>query len=317
MRHQNIDEIKEKLRHADWKWAVLALIFGFISNIFRALRWNMLIHPLGDKPKLINTFGAVMVGYMANLAIPRIGEVTRCAVLSRYEKTPINKLFGTVVIERIIDVTTIFLLLLVVVLFEYDKMSSLSMQYVFDPLGEKLRLLFSHGALFYLVGTGLFLLLFFLLWFAFVRFRKTKYYVKIRFIIRGFVSGIKTVGKLQNRNLFLLYTILIWAMYLIMSYSCFYCFDATSNLGFVAALAVMVFGGFGWAAPVQGGIGTFDIIVTQTLVVFGIGADDGLAYAILSHATQMFAMLFLGLISLVVLPLINPKSPLKTQSTAT
>jgi hypothetical protein len=99
-----------------------------------------------------------------------------------------------------------------------------------------------------------------------------------------------------------------------MSYSCFYCFDATSDLGFVAALAVMVFGGFGWAAPVQGGIGTFDIIVTQTLVVFGIGANDALAYAILSHATQMFAMLFLGMISLVVLPLINPKSPVKLKA---
>ena len=317
MRHQNIDEIREKLRQADWKWAALALIFGFISNIFRALRWNMLIHPLGDKPKLINTFGAVMVGYMANLAIPRLGEITRCAVLNRYEKIPINKLFGTVVIERIIDVTTIFLLLLVVILFEYDKMSSLSMQYVFNPLGEKFRMLFSHGVLFYLIGIGLFLLLFFLLWFVFLRFRQTKYYVKLRYIIRGFISGIKTVGKLQNRNLFLLYTILIWAMYLIMSYSCFFCFDATGNLGFVVALAVMVFGGFGWAAPVQGGIGTFDIIVTQTLVVFGIGANDGLAYAILSHATQMFAMLFLGSISLVVLPLLNRKSPVKTQSAAT
>src|SRR6188474_493189 len=126
-----MDLIKEKLAHADWKWAVLALVFGFISNIFRAARWNMLIHPLGYRPKLINSFGAVFVGYMANLALPRLGEVTRCAILSRYEKTPINKLFGTVVTERIIDVLTIFALLLVVVLLEFDKMSAFSVEYVF------------------------------------------------------------------------------------------------------------------------------------------------------------------------------------------
>ena len=104
IRNQNLDEIKAKLQHANWWWPVLALFFAFISNIFRSLRWNMLIHPLGYKPKVKNTFGAVMVGYLANLAIPRLGEISRSAVLGNYEKMPFNKVFGTVVIERIIDV---------------------------------------------------------------------------------------------------------------------------------------------------------------------------------------------------------------------
>ncbi|HYV95556.1 MAG TPA: lysylphosphatidylglycerol synthase transmembrane domain-containing protein [Chitinophagales bacterium] len=315
IKDQNIGLIKKNLEQADWKWAALALVFGFISNIFRAARWNMLIHPLGYRPKLINSFGAVFIGYMANLALPRLGEVTRCAVLSRYEKTPINKLFGTVVTERIIDVLTIFLLLLVVVLLEFDKMSAFSVQYVFAPLGEKFNALFSHGVMFYIIAVGAFAAFFFLSWFVFLRIRRTRSYVKLRYIIRGFVVGIKTVSKLQSRNLFLLYTVLIWGMYLIMSYSCFWCFHATSNLGFVAALAVMVFGGFGWAAPVQGGFGTYHIIIKKSLVLFGVMEDDGLAYAILSHATQVFGMLTFGLLFLVVLPVINRKAAVKMEKT--
>jgi hypothetical protein len=305
IRNQNLDEIKSKLQAANWWWAVGALAFGFLSNIFRAMRWNMLIHPLGFKPKVRNTFGGVMIGYMANLAIPRLGEVMRCAIVNRYEKVPVNKLLGTVVIERVIDVLTIFVLLLVVVLLEFEKMSDFSMQYVFSPMGRKLQAFISHSVLFYVVIVAAFAGGLFLFWFLYTRFRRTRYFIKLKYIIRGFLTGLKSVGQLKNRNLFLFYTVLIWLLYLMMSYICFFCFPATSHLGFVIALAVMVFGGFGWAAPVQGGFGTFHIIVTQTLVLFGVAENDGLAYAILSHATQIFAMLFFGLLILILLPIVN------------
>jgi len=307
IRNQDLDQMKSKLENANWSWAFVALIFGFFSNIFRALRWNMLIHPLGYRPKVKNTFGGVMVGYMANLAFLRLGEVMRCAIVNRYEKVPMNKLLGTVIVERVMDVLTIFILLLVVVLLEFNKMSAFSMQYVFMPMGNKFQDFLSHNILFYLIIVGAFVAGLFLFWFLYMRFCRTKYFIKLRYLIRGFITGIKTVGKLQNRNLFLLYTVLIWALYLMMSYVCFFCFPATSHLGLVIALAVMVFGGFGWAAPVQGGIGTFHIIVTQALVLFGVAENDGLAYAILSHATQVFAMLVFGSICLIVLPLINRK----------
>lgn len=305
IRNQNLEEIKSKLQAANWWWAVSALAFGFLSNVFRAMRWNMLIHPLGFKPKVRNTFGGVMIGYMANLAIPRLGEVMRCAIVSRYEKVPVNKLLGTVVVERVIDVLSIFVLLLVVVLLEFEKMSAFSMQYVFSPMGKKLQDFISHSVLFYFVIVAAFAGGLFLFWFLYVRFRRTKYFVKMKYLIRGFLTGLRSVGQLKSRNLFLLYTVLIWLLYLMMSFVCFFCFPATSHLGFVIALAVMVFGGFGWAAPVQGGFGTFHIIVTQTLVLFGVAENDGLAYAILSHATQIFAMLLFGLIILVLLPVVN------------
>jgi len=307
IRHQDLDVIKSKLQHANWWWPVLALFFGFVSNLFRSLRWNMLIHPLGYKPKLKNTFCAVMVGYLANLAIPRLGEISRSAVLGNYEKIPFNKVFGTVVIERVIDVLTIFLLLFVVLFFEFDKMSSMAKQYVFNPISEKFTFLLSQGIFFYIIVIGGIAAILFISWFFIVRIKRTKYYLKLKDMLRGFIDGLKTIGNLKNRNLFFLYTVLIWFMYFLMSYVCFFSFPATSHLGWMAGLAAMVFGGFGWAAPVQGGFGTFHAIVTQTLVIFGVAEDDGLAFAILAHATQVFGMLVFGALSLVLLPIINRK----------
>ncbi|MEO6167708.1 MAG: lysylphosphatidylglycerol synthase transmembrane domain-containing protein [Chitinophagales bacterium] len=307
IRNQNLEQIKSKLESANWWWALLALVFGFFSNVFRSLRWNMLIHPLGYRPKVKNTFGALMVGYLANLAIPRLGEVTRSAILSNYEKIPMNKMFGTVVVERVIDVLTIFFLLFLVLLMEFEKMSSMAEDYVFAPIGEKVAFLLSQGIVFYALVIGVFAALLFASWFFLVRIRRTKYYLKLKDMLRGFLDGLKTIGNLKNRNLFLLYTTLIWLMYFLMSYVCFYCFPATSSLGWVAALAVMVFGAFGWAAPVQGGFGTFHVIVTQALFLYGIANDDGLAFAILNHATQVFGMLVFGGLALIVLPIINRK----------
>ncbi|MBA3647502.1 MAG: flippase-like domain-containing protein [Chitinophagales bacterium] len=309
IKNQNINEIREKLKHANWWWALLSLVFAFFSNIFRALRWNMLIEPLGYKPKLKNTFGAVMIGYLANLALPRLGEVSRSAVLSGYEKMPVNKVFGTVVVERIIDVATIFFLLFVTVLLEFEKMSAFSNQYVIAPLENKLTVLFTQALLFYLITGVVIVVILLVSWLLWTRLKSSKYYLKLGGMVRGFIDGIKTVGKLKNRNLFLLYTFLIWFLYFLMSYVCFFSFSATSHLGWIAALATMVFGGFGWAAPVQGGFGAFHALVTQTLVLFGIAEDDGLAFAILSHSTQVFGMLTFGLLSLVILPFINKKSP--------
>lgn len=307
IRNQNLQVIKSKLENANWWWPVLALVFGFLSNIFRSLRWNMLIHPLGYYPKMKNTFGALMVGYLANLAIPRLGEVSRSALLGNYEKIPINKVFGTVVVERVIDVLTIFLLLFVILFLEFQKMSSMAQTYVFGPISEKIGFLFSQGPVFYLLVVGIFAAVLFVSWFFVVRIKRTKYYLKLKDMLRGFVDGIKTIGNLKNRNLFLVYTVLIWLMYFLMSYVCFFSFPATSSLNLVAGLAVMVFGGFGWAAPVQGGFGTFHVIVTQTLILYGISEDNGLAFAILTHATQVFGMLVFGLLSLTLLPFLNRK----------
>ncbi|MCS6990253.1 MAG: flippase-like domain-containing protein [Chitinophagales bacterium] len=308
VRNQDLGVIKNNLASAHWGWAVLALLFGFLSNVFRALRWNMLIAPLGYKPRLLNTFGSVMVGYMANLAIPRLGELMRCALLNRYDKIPVNKLLGTVVAERAIDVATILVLLAVVVVVEFDRMSSFSYQFVIEPITQRMQNAANHPLpffLFWLTALAIVLVVGLQLY---KRVRHSRFFIRIRYLIRGFMAGLQTFGQLRRRHLFLLYTALIWFLYMMMSYVCFFCFPQTSHLNMWVALAVMVFGGLGWAAPVQGGIGTFHIIVTQTLVLYGIAEANGLAYAILSHGTQVAGMLLFGLLTLALLPVLNRKT---------
>lgn len=311
VKDQNIHLIREKLARADWVWAVPALALSCISNIVRAARWNLLIHPLGDRPRLVNTFGAVVVGYMANLALPRAGEVSRCVVLNRYEKTPIDKLFGTVVTERAIDVLTVVLLLGVVVLLESDKMGAFSVRYVLRPLEARVNVGVAQRVSWFAIIAAVCVAAFGLYGALSVSDRDSGPASRLRTIMSGFTSGIRTIGQLHNEQGFVLYTILLWALYVVAAYACFQSFRATSGLGLIAALAVVVFGGLGWAAPVQGGIGTVDIMITQTLVMFGTPVNDGLAYAILWHATQVIGMVVFGVCAVVLLPIINRRPPVR------
>jgi len=79
-------EIWQYFKEANPLWLLVAMIVGVFSHIFRALRWNLLIESVATKPNVKNTFWAVMVGYLVNYAVPRLGEITRCAVLGKKEK---------------------------------------------------------------------------------------------------------------------------------------------------------------------------------------------------------------------------------------
>lgn len=308
VRGQDVRLIREKLTHARWGWAALGLLFAVASNVFRAARWNLLIHPLGDRPRLINTFGAVSVGYMANLAFPRLGEVTRCVILYRYEKTPLDKLLGTVLTERIIDVLTILLFLGLVVLLAFDRLAAVTMEYVVDPIASRVEPLSRQGPWLLVVVGVLAVLAIVGIRMSWGRFVRSRYLARLAGAVRGFMTGAQTVRHIEQPALFAIYTLLIWSMYAVMAWVCFFAFPATLGLGLTPALAILVFGGIGWAAPVQGGLGTFEIVVTPALVAFGVPASDALAYAILYHAAQVMGMLMFGLVALVTLPVINRRA---------
>ena len=308
VRGQNLPELRARLAHARWRWAALSLVCAILSNVVRAARWNLLIHPLGDRPRLANTFGAVLVGYMANLALPRLGEVSRCAVLHRYERTPFAALLGTVVSERIIDVVTVLLCLGLLVALAFDRMASMATRFVIDPVVARLEGLMSHDPIL-LAAIGFAVIVLALVGrIVYTRARGSRYVARAAETLRRFVTGLRTVGRLEERGRFVVYTAAIWLVYVVMAWLCFLCFPATEHLGPTAALAVLVFSGIGFAAPVQGGLGAFELVVTPALVVFGIPAGDALAYAILYHVTQVAGMLVFGLVALAALPLINRES---------
>ena len=135
-RHQSIEVIIDQMRQADLRWIGLSLVFSFLALISRAYRWNLLIHPLGYRPKLINAFHSLMIGYFANLAIPRIGEISRCVALKKAEDVPFDKLIGTVIIERISDVIMLMISILLVLFIEYQRLGSFLNEHFFSPIME-------------------------------------------------------------------------------------------------------------------------------------------------------------------------------------
>jgi glycosyltransferase 2 family protein len=305
IRGENIAQIIKILKGANYWWVLLSLVFALLSNISRAVRWNMLIKPLGYTPRLRNTFAAVCVAYFANLALPRLGEVSRCAILGKYEKAPVAKIFGTVIIERLIDVFTLFIILLITVVLQFKVLDEFTHTYVIDPLKGKLDMLAHSGTTFYCIVAGSIVVLILIIYFGIKMLSKMHFYERLKHMIKGFIEGIRTIENIEHKGWFLFHSIFIWLMYYLMAYICFFCFGVTTHLGVLAGLSVLVFGSIGFAAPVQGGFGAYHAMVTQTLLLYGINRTDGMAYAILTHTSQTLGMIIFGLASLVALPLMN------------
>ncbi|MFN4882255.1 MAG: lysylphosphatidylglycerol synthase transmembrane domain-containing protein [Bacteroidota bacterium] len=312
-RNQDIDLIYTNLKKANYYWASMVFVFGFISNINRSARWNMLLEPLGYKPKLYNTFIAVLIGYFANLGLPRMGEVFRCSILNRYENVPVDKSFGTVVTERIIDVISLFVCLAIVLLFEFERVSNIFYDFIVNPILNKLQSLLGHSANTNLIAMGVLLVLLVLLFLIWKFILKSSYYERIIKILNGFNEGLLSIRKVKNIPLLIFHTAMMWVMYWMMAYLCFNSFDFTAMLSPLTGFVVMVFGGFGFAAPVQGGFGVFHFIVSQTLAQYGVEINNGLSYALLNHSVQTISVILFGLIALIALPIINkPKSKSET-----
>ena len=124
----------QDLIKADYRWVIFALAISFFSHLSRAIRWRILIEPLGYKPRLINTFYAILIGYFANLAAPRLGEITRCGALTKTDDIPFEGLVGTVIVERVIDVFCLAILTFIIFFAKIDFFGSFLLQNIFNPL---------------------------------------------------------------------------------------------------------------------------------------------------------------------------------------
>ncbi len=287
--------LKETIDHmlqANFFWLFVSILASLIAFVSRAIRWNMLIEPLGYKPSVANTSAALMIGYLANLAVPRLGEVTRCGSLSRAEKVPFDSLLGTVIIERIIDVLCLLLLIVMVAIVEFNRLGNLLIENVYNPIKSKLSGAI-HSPLFLgimIVLIGIIILYFFL------KRKKSAgtFSQKFTGILRSVFNGIDTIRKLKNPLGFLFHTILIWLMYFMMSYTCFFALQETSGLDWQAGLFVLVAGGMGMSAPVQGGLGTYHMLVSEGLMLYGVGKIPSLTFATLMHTSQTLVVIILG-----------------------
>ncbi|WP_291858913.1 lysylphosphatidylglycerol synthase transmembrane domain-containing protein [Marinilabilia sp.] len=297
---QNPYELLEIMKNdVGYGWIVLSLIMGLLSHISRTIRWQMLIEPVEKRPGAVNTFLAVMIGYLANLAIPRMGEISRCGVLSKYEKLSFTRLVGTVVTERVLDLIMLLLALGLMIVLQYNvfadfvnnKMDLSGLAKFFSSWWFALIILFAGGAILVFRQNIL----------------NSQMYFRLKDLWLKFKEGLFSYRNVRNKPLFFLHTLLIFVLYFLMIYVCFFGFPFTRELGPGAGLAVFVLGSFGMVAPVQGGIGPYHFMVISTLLFFGVQAPQAAAFALLVHGSLNGMIMITGLLSLVAIPLINKK----------
>jgi len=298
-------EIWESFILADYSWLALSVIIGILSHIIRAFRWKILMEPMGHHPKNSNTFYAVMIGYLANLALPRLGEVTRCGVLNRYEKIPINQSIGTVIIERSVDMVLFVLLFIINFIIFFDRLNQYVDEKIFKPLGDKFSFFDQNIAFLIIIGVLglLFVGLFFVLR---KKFHHLSVYQKIRGLILGFWKGLFSITKIKKPVTFIIQSIAIWGLYYLMIYVCFFSLPSTSHLGFDACLSMLIFGSIG-IMVVQGGIGIYPAIIAETLVLYQIPGTTGYALGWLTWSAQTIMIIIAGIVSLILLPILNKK----------
>jgi uncharacterized membrane protein YbhN (UPF0104 family) len=303
-RKENLHDVFVKIEHANFFYVAIAFVFGFVAFVLRAHRWNMLLKPMGFAPKLSNACYALGIGYFANLAIPRIGEITRCGVLSKSENVPFEKLIGTVIIERVIDLFMLAFSMLLVALLEFDLLKNFLVEKIISPMKEKTSEGSSGSSLWLiLIGVVVIAAMFFIF-----RSKKTQQLkIKIKQLYVGVIDGLKTIFKMKNPGWFVFHTVLIWILYFLATYVSFFSLESTSGLGVKEGIFVLVAGGLGMSAPVQGGIGAYHYIVSQSLMLFNISSTDGIVYATLVHTNQTILVVIIGIISLFLVFKVNKK----------
>ncbi len=295
---KNIDwvEFWKKAQTVELAWVYGSVSISLIAFFARAYRWNVLLKPLGYELKTGRTTLAVMVGYLANLAIPRLGEITRCGVLNRNDKVAIAHGFGSVVAERIVDLLTLFLLIFISLIVEYDRITSfLSDAYAGLNLPSYVLYIF---IIFVLAGLGFLI---------YVIKRRNKMKGKFAELIKSFVDGLLSLGKIQNVTGFLVSTLLIWLSYYFMSYIIVFALPETATLDFGAGFLLLVTGGIALSIPVQSGFGTYHGMVAGMLLLYGIDKTTGLFFATLMHTSQIVSIAIFGTVALVISGILRRK----------
>jgi len=297
-------EILLSFGKANYWWIALAIGLGVLAHYLRALRWKMMIVPLGYHPGNRNTFFAVMIGYLANLALPRLGEVSRCTVLTRYEQVPFTKSFGTVITERALDLLMFLLLFILNLAIQFGKLSSYINEKIYKPLEAKLQLSIDLSGSLSILLIAIVIVLVVLYIVLRKRISGNRYYQKVRSLVTGFLDGIKSLIRIQRIGLFIFYSLAIWCLYLLMAYIIFFSFPESSHLGIDAGLAILVFGTIG-IMIVQGGIGIYPAIVAETLFLYAVEPTKGYALGWLIWSSQTITIILLGVLSLILLPILT------------
>jgi hypothetical protein len=277
------------------------IILG-LSHLLRALRWRLIMEPLGYKPSIGNTYLAVLIGYLANLAVPRLGEVLKCTLLAKYEKVPAEKIVGTIVAERAFDVISLGVVFLLALGLQFNVIEAGWNQLKSQTAAKDTLAQDQNWTLYILMGIVLIVLaLFFVL-----RKRLPKMIASVKKIITGIWEGVISATKLKQHNLFFLYSFGIWFLYLLATYVGLHATPGTES-SFATAISCLAYASIGMILT-PGGIGAYAYFMAKVLELNGVDYTLGLANGTLQWFSQFLIVIVLGGISLVLLPLINKQT---------
>lgn len=291
----------QSFEEANYVWIGLSIIVAILSHVFRAYRWKYPLEALDLKIDMPNRFAGVMIGYLANLAFPRLGEVTRCGVLARYKRMPFEKLFGTVVAERVVDFFILIFLVALSVLLQADILLDFLVEKL-SPLLEETTNIIALGAVGVLGLIGAFV------GWKFLQKSENRIAVKFRGFVVGLLEGVKSLKTMEGKIPYYIYTVLIWASYFFMYQLTFQAFPETQDVPLGGILASFVLGGLSIVA-VQGGLGAYPLAIMWILTLYGIDETRGYAFGWIVWTAQTAMIIVLGFLSMIALPFINSKPP--------
>lgn len=295
---EDIKKVKDLVFKADLFYVIPSIGVLLLSHYIRSIRWKMMLDELGTKPGLTNVFLSVLVGYFLNLVFPRLGEVAKCSLLGKYEKMPVDKLIGTIVAERILDLLCLFIVIALTIFTQLDQLGTYAGE-LMDKLIGKANHSFSTGILFFACFLILFLLSYWL-------FRKSKWIKTLQSFFKGIKEGLFIIRKIEHKRMFLLHTVLIWFLYLLSIRIGFYSMSDTLSLSWIPSLTILTFGSFAMIAT-QGGVGAYQLAVQKTLSFYQINEVSGLAFGWLLWSVQTFMLLVVGPIAMFLLFSLNRK----------
>jgi glycosyltransferase 2 family protein len=306
-------QIRASVQRANF-WLFLPVLFMMlISHFVRALRWKILMEPLGYRPATMNIFNAVMIGYLANLAFPRLGEVLKCTILARYEKMAPEKLIGTIVAERAVDVVCLLIAFAITILLQIDTVGNYAwtmLQQLFT--GKDNEFAWTKLLLLVLIAIAAVAAVYVLL----KKFSHIPFIVKIKNLFTGIWSGLTSIGKIKNKQLFIAYSVLMWFLYLMSCRLGFYAMQEVSHLGFKESFSILSFGSIGMILT-QGGIGAYQLIVQEILVLYGQTEIVGFTFGWILWIAQTVVILVGGLICFLLLPILNRKKNVESKQVHT
>lgn len=283
--------MKRHFREANYYFLFLSVLLSISSHILRTHRWHLLLHPLGHHPKWYNSFFAVCVAYFMNLFIPKSGEVSRAVTLNQYENTPMEHGLGTIITERIIDLVFLLLFFSAAIILNY----TLLIDYLSTVV-----------PLYKLLGTLLVMSASLMVFFLWVKKSKHGLALRIRTFIKGLIQGMLSIKKISAPWVFILESLLIWALYVASFYAATFALTETTGIGWEIILITFVVGSFTFAFT-NSGIGYYPLAVAGVMGLFGIDLPLGNAFGWLIWTANIISIIFFGLVALIGLPIVNKK----------